>query len=117
MSEQITKLLEKVFEIIDPEDSLTIFESVDVHLPTPKSLQYEREARYMNELVGLIESLDRIGISKEYSKKKYLSNFDWEEIKKYDIDQKVETTIDPTKKEDDMGGMGGMGGGFGGGTF
>ena len=117
LSEQITNLLEKVFEILDPEESLTIFESVDVHLPTPKSLQYEREARYMNELVGLIESLDRIGIPKEYSKKKYLSNFDWEEIKKYDIDEKVETTLDPTKKEDD--GMGGMGGGFGGagGTF
>jgi hypothetical protein len=117
LSEQITKLLEKVFEIVDPDESLTIFESVDVHLPTPKSLQYEREARYMNELVGLIESLERVGIPKEYSKKKYLSNFDWEEIKKYDIDEKVEQTLDPTKKEDDgMGGMGGAGG-FGGGAF
>jgi len=117
LSEQITKLLEKVFEIVDPDESLTIFESVDVHLPTPKSLQYEREARYMNELVGLIESLERVGIPKEYSKKKYLSNFDWEEIKKYDIDEKVEQTLDPTKKDDDgMGGMGGAGG-FGGGAF
>lgn len=119
LSHQITDLLEKVFEIIDPDEALTIFENVDVHLPTPKSLQYEREARYMNEIVGLIESLERIGIPKEYSKKKYLSNYDWEEINKYEIDQKVEETIDPTKKDDDGMGMGdmGAGGGFGGGSF
>lgn len=110
LSDQISELLQKIFDIIDPDESLMLFENVDVHLPTPKSLQYEREARYMNELVGLIESLDRIGIPKEYSKKKYLSNFDWQEIKKYDIDEKVESTLDPSKKDDDdPGGMGGMG--------
>jgi hypothetical protein len=117
-SMQIRDLVEKVFEIIDPEESLQIFDNVDVHLPAPKSLQYEREARYMNELVGLIESLDRIGIPKEYSKKKYLSHFDWDEIKKYNIDQNVEQSLDPSKKdEDEMGGLGGAGGGFGGAAF
>ena len=111
LSEQITDLLQKIFDIIDPTEALMLFENVNVQLPTPKSLQYEREARYMNELVGLIESLDRIGIPKEYSKKKYLSNFDWQEIKKYEIDEKVEKTLDPSKK-DDEGGMGGGMGGF-----
>lgn len=110
LSEQITELLEKVFDLIDPEEALLLFENVDVHLPTPKSLQYEREARYMNELVGLIEGLERIGIPKEYSKKKYLAHFDWQEIKKYDVDEKVAKTLDPSKKDDEMGGMGGMGG-------
>ena len=109
---QLENLIKKVFDIIDPEFALTLLDNVDIQLPAPKSLQYEREARYMNELVGLIESLDRIGIPKEYSKRKYLSNYDWEEIKKYDIDQKVDQTLDPSKKEEDQfGGMGG--GGFG----
>ena len=115
LSTQISSLVQKVFDIIDPEQSLLIFQNVLIHLPPPKSLQYEREAKYMNELVGLIESLDRIGIPKEYSKKKYLSNFDWAEIKKYDIDQKVETSLDPSKKDDDLMGGGVGGGGFGGG--
>jgi len=114
LSMQLTELIHKVFEVIDPEEALLLLDNVDIHLPPPKSLQYEREARYINELTGLIESLERIGIPKEYSKRKYLSHFDWEEIKKYDIDQKVETTLDPTKKGEDE--MGGMGGGFGGGT-
>ena len=118
LSHQIQDLVGKVFDIIDPEMALLLFDNVDIHLPTPKSLQFEREARYMNELVGLIESLERIGIPKEYSKKKYLSHFDWEEVKKYDIDQKVETTLDPSKKddEDNLGGLG-SGGGFGGASF
>lgn len=115
LSHQINDLLQKVFDIISPEEALQILDNVLVHLPTPHSLQYEREARYMNELTGLIEGLERIGVPKEYSKRKYLANFDWEEIKKYEIDEKVETTLDPAKKEegDEFGGMGGgMGGGL-----
>jgi len=117
LSHQIENLVGKVFDIVDPEAALMLFDNIDIHLPSPKSLQYEREARYMNELVGLIESLERIGIPKEYSKKKYLSHFDWEEVKKYDIDQKVDETLDPSKKDDEgLGGLG-PGGGFGGSTF
>jgi len=114
LSEQLTELLEKVFDIIAPEEALTLFDNVDIHLPTPTSLQFEREARYMNELTGLIESLERIGIPKEYSKRKYLSHFDWPEITKYEIDEKVEKSLDPAKAKEDegIGGMGGMGGTF-----
>jgi len=115
-SEQIQELVGKVFDIINPEEALTLFDNVDIHLPTPKSLQYEREARYMNELISLIESLERVGIPKQYSLKKYLSNIDWTEVKKYEVDEKVEKSLDPSKKEDEMGGMG-PGGGFGGGGF
>jgi hypothetical protein len=80
----------------------------------PRSLQYEREARYMSEVANLIENLERIGIPKEYTKRKYLSQIDWEEVKKYDIDEKIDKNLDPSKKEDEMGGMGGMGGAMGG---
>ncbi|MBY9000058.1 MAG: portal protein [Candidatus Heimdallarchaeota archaeon] len=113
LTHQLSDLVQKIFDIIDPEEALTLLDNIDVGLPTPKSLQFEREARYMNEITGLIDSLERIGIPKEYSKRKYLPNFDWTEIKKYDIDEKVETAVDPSKKEDDMGDMGGMGGGMG----
>jgi hypothetical protein len=115
-SEQVQELIGKIFDIINPAQSLTLFDNVDIHLPTPKSLQYEREARYMNELVTLVESLERVGIPKQYSLKKYLANIDWTEVKKYDIDDKVEKSLDPSKKEEEMGGLG-PGGGFGGAGF
>jgi hypothetical protein len=118
LTHQINELIEKIYNLIDPEEALTILDNVMIAFPVPKSLQFEREARYMNEIAGLIESLERIGIPREYSKKKYLANFDWDEINKYAIDQKVETAVDPTKAQTDpfaiggmgMGGMGGMGG-------
>jgi hypothetical protein len=114
LTHQVKELIQKVFDIIDPEEALTILDNVDVALPVPRSLQYEREARYMSEVANLIENLERIGIPKEYTKRKYLSQIDWEEVKKYDIDEKIDKNLDPSKKEDEMGGMGGMGGAMGG---
>ena len=113
----INELIDKIFKIVDPEEILLLNESVLVTLPGPKTLQYERESRFLNEVIGLIESLERIGVPREYSKKKYLPQFDWDEIKKYEIDSKVEKNIDPTQNPDQMGmGMGGGMGGFGGGA-
>lgn len=113
LTHQLQELIQKIFDIIDPEEALTILEQVEVALPSPRSLQFEREARYLNELSTLVENLERIGIPKEYASKKYMPQIDWDEVKKYEIRQKVDETIDPSKKEDD--GMGGMEGGFGGG--
>jgi len=108
---QINELIEKVFDLTNPEEALTILDVVNIALPVPRSLQYEREARYMGELASLVETLERIGIPREYSKKKYLSQVDWEEVKKYEISSKIEKELDPEKKkeEEGMGGMGGMG--------
>ena len=114
LNHQLTELIKKIFDVINPELAMTIFDTVSVSFPVPKSLQFERESRYMNELTNLIESLERIGIPKEYAKKKYLPQMDWDEIKKYDVDKKVETALDPTKRAEDeqfgYGPMGGVGG-------
>jgi hypothetical protein len=112
LTHQLNDLIQKIFDIVNPEEALTILDYVDISLPPPRSLQFEREARYMNELSSLVENLERIGIPKGYSKKKYLSQIDWDEVAKYEVSEKIEETIDPEKKEDE-GGMGGMGG-FGG---
>jgi hypothetical protein len=117
LGDQVNQLLKKIFDIINPEQALTLLDNITVSFPTPKSLQYERESRYVNELTNLIESLERIGVPKEYTMKKYLPQLNWEDIKRYEIDEKVDKAIDPTKKEDEFG-MGGLGvepgGGFGG---
>ena len=112
LSSQINDLIVKIFDIINPEQALVLLDTVKISFPVPKSLQFERESRYMNELTNLVESLERIGVPKEYAKRRYLPQFDWEEIKKYEIDDKVEKALDPTKSEDEfgMGGMAGVGG-------
>ncbi len=114
LTHQINSLIEKVLNITHPEEALTLLDSVNINLPTPKALQFEREARYMSELANLVETLERIGIPKEYSRKKYLTQIDWDDVKKYEISEKIDKGLDPEKKKEDegMGGMEGMGGGF-----
>lgn len=112
LTHQLNDLIDKIFVALDDETSLD--EQVEVSLPPPRSLQYEREARYMQEVTGLIQSLEGVGIPKSYSRKKYLTNIDWDEVEKHETDEKIEKTLDPSKKQEDEG-MGGFGGGFGGG--
>jgi len=116
LTHQMNDLIQKVFDIIDPETALSILDFVEVALPVPRSLQFEREASYMSNVANLVEALERIGIPREYSKKKYLSQIDWDEVKKFEISSKIEKSLDPAKAAEDMGmgGMGGMGGGMGG---
>jgi len=116
LTEQINELLVKVFDIINPEQALTIFDHISVCLPPPKSLQFEREAKYISDLTNLVESLERIGVPKEWSKRKYLTSIDWDEVENYDIDDEIDKKMGVAKKDEDamggMGGMGGMSGGF-----
>ena len=111
LTHQIRELIGRIIELTNPEVALTIFDNVDIAFSTPRSLQYEREARYMSEFANLVETLDRIGIPKEWAKKRYLTQVDWNEIKKYEIGEKIEKDLDPDKKREDeeIGGVGGMG--------
>ena len=73
-------------------------------------LQFEREARYMSELSNLVETLERIGIPKSWSMKRYLTNVAWAEVDKYKTDEKIDKELGTDGGEEG-------GGGFGGGAF
>ena len=104
LNHQINGLIDKIVNILDPEKALTILDNVSISLPSPRSLQFERESRYMSELANLVETLERIGIPKEYSKKKYLSQIDWDEVKKYETDEDINKIMKP--EPEDAGGGG-----------
>lgn len=112
-TQQIKELIQKIYEILDPEKALTIMDNVLISLPPPKSLQFEREAKYMSDLANLVQTLEGIGVPKEWAKKKYLTNIDWDEVKKFEIDNKIDKNLGIKKRADagmEMGG--GVGGGF-----
>jgi len=109
LTKDINNLIMGIMALTKPEEALTILDNVSISLTAPKSLQFEREARYMSELANLVETLERLGIPKEYSKKKYLPQIDWKDVEKYEIDEKIDKSLDPDKKkEDDLDSMGGM---------
>ncbi len=109
LTHQINELIEKILFLHDPENALLIKDNVNVSLPSPRSLQYERESRYMGEIVTLIESLERIGIPKDFSKKKYLPQMDWNEIENWETHEGIETGLGSDDEEkDEFGSPGGF---------
>jgi hypothetical protein len=110
LTHQVQDLITKIYNIVDPEKALTILNDVEVAFPAPKSLQFERQASYLSNLANLVETLERVGVPKDWSKKKYLSSIDWKEVEQYEIDTKIDKSLG-TKNADGLDGVGGMGGG------
>jgi predicted RNA-binding protein with RPS1 domain len=120
-SEQASELIQKIYNVISPEEALTLLDDIDISFSVPRALQFEQESKHLSDLANLIRTLEEIGIPREYSKKKYLTNIDWAEVEKYEVDQKIDKNLDPVIAAQDQGGMGmggmgmgGMGGGLGG---
>ena len=112
LTEQTVELIQKLFQLINPEESLTILDNITITFPTPKSLQFELLSKRINDTVTLIESLERIGVPQEYSKKKYLEDIDWDEVENFQIGTDIEKKLgtEPKEAEDEFGMGGGMGG-------
>lgn len=110
LTHQVQDLITKIYNIVDPEKALTILNDVEVAFPAPKSLQFERQASYLSNLANLVETLERVGVPKDWSKKKYLSSIDWKEVEQYEIDTKIDKSLG-TENADGLDGVGGMGGG------
>ena len=104
LSEQVTELINKIIWLVDPDKATYILENVSINFPSPKSLQFERESRYTSDLANLVETLERIGIPKEYSIKKYLTSIDWNELENYKINSKIDNILQPPNPQDQFGG-------------
>jgi hypothetical protein len=105
---QVNSLLYKVIEIVKPDIAIEILDAVLIAFAPPKSLQFEREARYLSDLANMIDTLERIGIPKEYAKRKYLSQIDWSDVAKYQTEEDIEKGLG-TEKEEEEPGFGGGG--------
>ena len=108
LSGDVEELVHKLLELTFPEETLAMYDEINIAFQAPKSLQYERQARHISDIVNMIESLERIGISKEYSKKKYLPDIDWQEVESDEVTADIEKITN--KSEEGEAGMGGFGG-------
>lgn len=122
-TQQIEELIKKIYRLVDPEKVDLIMDNIVITLPAPKSLQFEREAKYTSDLANLIQTLETIGVPREWAKRKYLTSIDWDEVENFTITQKIDKTLktDNIDSEEAGGmaaGLGGMGmGGMGPTTF
>jgi len=107
LSHQINELILKVYKLTNPEKAMEMLDNVKIALPVPKSLQFERESKYISDLANLVRSLEDIGIPKEWAKKQYLQNIDWIDLENFETKEKIDKATGEEKEEDTMGGGGG----------
>ena len=107
LSHQINELILKVYKLTNPEKAMEMLDNVKIALPVPKSLQFERESKYISDLANLVRSLEDIGIPKEWAKKQYLQNIDWFDLENFETKEKIDKATGEEKEEDTMGGGGG----------
>jgi len=103
LSQQIVELIQKIFQMINPEEALTLLDNITITLPAPKSLQFEMLSRRVNDTIGLIENLERIGVPKEYSKKKFLEDIAWDEVDNYQVGADIDKKLGIAPKEEEEG--------------
>lgn len=111
LGNDLRQLVKIILNLVKPEETLELFNELEIGFPAPKNLQYERQARYLNDITGMIQSLEQVGVPKDYSKKKFLSDIDWDDVENYEVNKEIETITDK-EKDEEAGGM--VGGGFGG---
>jgi len=90
ISAGLTELVYKIISIVEP-DKLMFAQNFIVTLLPPTALMAEREQEVVNAVSNLIEALSKHGVPAEVILKKYLPQFNWDEIK---TDASVTTKID-----------------------
>jgi len=90
MNDQISELIFKVYKIIDPDFSLEFKDRYLINFPAPQSLQFERQSKYISDIATMVNSLKELGVPLEYSKKKFITQIDWDEVDQYKTKEKIE---------------------------
>lgn len=108
LSDHLSNLIYKVYYLTNPDDALTLFENVSIALPSPKNMQFERDAKAMQDAVNVVEALERVDVPKEWAKKKFLTNIDWDDVESFEIDSEIDKKLGEEEEDEEEGG-GGMG--------
>lgn len=102
--ESMFSLYSKLYKYIYKD---LLSEDISVSFSPPRMLMIEKEAEHAATVANMIETLfNSMGISKEYSKKKWYDNIDWKEVEEEEIKEKLERRSMPMDNNNDpMGGQ------------
>lgn len=99
------ELFEKIIYLVYP-DTYQHLDLIDITFPEPKVKTYEHQMEYVEQMQRLIEALKPLGIPVSWAKKKYLPNIDWDEISRYNANEKINQETNEESSDDGQMGMG-----------
>jgi len=100
---------EKIYLMVYP-NGVGDLDSFSITFPPPKASTFEHEMEYLEQLQRIMETLEGMGIPKDWTKKKYLPEYDWDEIEKAQAEEQLKKELGVEKPTD--GAAGGYGSGF-----
>ena len=119
LSIPLHELMAKVYRLIYGDVEVTILDRIQITFSEPKVIPNTAQTEYLEAMQRNIDALAAMGIPKDYLKKKYLPDFEWDKIENAVAKEKLDVEInDSAVGSGDMlggsmsGGMGGMPGGF-----
>jgi len=116
LSIPLRDLVNKIYIFVYGKQECDILSKIQITFNEPKALPNTTEAEYLEATIRLIDSLCNLGMSKDFAKRTYLPNIDWDEAEKSTVTDKLDAEVNdvPMSNTDMMAGsMGGMGGGMG----
>jgi len=112
-SNMLKDLFEKVYNFVYPQNVGDI-DHIFITLPPPKASTFEHMMEYLEQLNRILTTLEEMGVPKDYAKKKFLPDFDWDEIEKCSAENELKKHLgeEPQSSNDSsgFGGLGGLGG-------
>jgi hypothetical protein len=109
-SNMLKDLFEKVYNFVYPQNVGDI-DHIFITLPPPKASTFEHMMEYLEQLNRILTTLEEMGVPKDYSKKKFLPDFDWEEIEKCSAENELKKHLgEEPQSSNDSAGFGGLGG-------
>lgn len=119
LSIPLHELMCKIYRLIYGDIEVDILDRIQITFAEPKVIPNSAQTEYLEAMQRNIDALAAMGIPKDYLKKKYLPDFDWDKIENAVAKEKLDAEInDSSVGSGDMmggmmsGGMGGMPGGF-----
>jgi len=108
-------LFEKIYNFVYPRSESDI-DHVCITFPPPKASTFEHMMEYLEQLSRILTTLEEMGVPKDYAKRKFLPDFDWDEIDKQAAESELKKELgEEPRSPNDQGGLGGGFGGLGGG--
>lgn len=114
LSIPLREFMYKIYILLYGKSEIDILNQIQITYQEPKISPYEHQMEYIENMQRIIDALSALGIPKNWLKRQYLPNFNWDEIEQGIVSDKLDKELNDQPADDGMAGL--MGGGMMGGA-
>ena len=93
LSIPLHELICKIYRLVYGDQEADILDKIQVTFNEPKALPNSLQAEYIETMQRVIQALGELGMPKDYLKKQYLPNIDWDKVQKAAASEKLDMEL------------------------